>query len=458
MIQGTPVLLGGRRPRIIIVGAGFGGLTAARALKYVPADVLLLDVNNYHLFTPLLYQVASSLLDPSEIAHPVRALLRPLRNVDFKMARVTGADLEAQVLHTDGGDEPYDYLVLATGSESNFFGNASLERHATGLKVLPDGLAIRNWVLSCFERARWSSDPGERRKLLTFAVVGGGPTGVEYAGALNELIHLVLRKDYRALDVSEVRVVLLEGSPYLLGAFVPRLREAAARSLQKKGVEVWFEALVKEVNDDGVELRDGRHLEAATVIWTAGVRATDVGRRLGLETSRSGRVRVGPTLQVPGYANVFAIGDVASFEQDGEELPMLIPVAMQEAKQVGRAIRDLMAGKDARPFEYRDPGIMATIGRNSGVAQLGPVKLSGFLGWGMWLVVHLANIVTFRNRVVVLVNWIWDYFFYDRPVRLILRSIEARAPGVVPGEAVKPVLPRAEGRGRRDRAGRAAGR
>ncbi|HEV7194956.1 MAG TPA: NAD(P)/FAD-dependent oxidoreductase, partial [Pedococcus sp.] len=422
MIEGTPVLLGGRRPRVVIVGAGFGGLTAARALRYVPVDVLLVDVNNYHLFTPLLYQVASSLLDPSEVAQPVRALVRPLHNCEFKMARVTGADIRAQVLHTDAGDEPYDYLVLATGSESNFFGNQSLERHATGLKQLPEGLAIRNWVISCFERARWSADPAERQRLLTFAVVGGGPTGVEYAGALSELVRLVLRKDYRNLDVSQVRVVLLEGASHLLGAFEPRLRDAAARSLRNKGVDVWFDALVKEVGDGGLELRDGRLLEAGTVIWTAGVRATDLGHQLGLEVSRSGRLRVGPTLQVPGHPEVFAIGDLASFEQAGQELPMLIPVAMQQAKHVGRAVRDLMTGKAVRPFAYRDPGIMATIGRNSGVAQLGPIRLSGFLGWLMWLGVHLINIVTFRNRVAVLLNWIWDYFFYDRPVRIIVRS------------------------------------
>jgi NADH:ubiquinone reductase (H+-translocating) len=462
MIEGTPVLLRGRRPRVVIVGAGFGGLTTARALKYVPVDVLLLDVNNYHLFTPLLYQVASSLLDPSEVAHPVRALVRPLHNCEFKMARVTGADLRAHVLHTDAGDEAYDYLVLATGSESNFFGNQSLERHATGLKKLPEGLAIRNWVIGCFESARWSTDAAERQRLLTFAVVGGGPTGVEYAGALSELVRLVLRKDYRQLDVAQVRVVLLEGAPHLLGAFDAGLRGAAARSLRTKGVDVWFDALVKEVGDAGIELRDGRKIAAGTVIWTAGVRASDLGIQLGLEVSKTGRIRVGPSLQVPGYAEVFAIGDVASVEQAGQELPMLIPVAMQEAKHVGRAVRDLMTGKAARPFDYRDPGIMATIGRNSGVAQLGPVRLSGFLGWLMWLAVHLVNIVTFRNRVVVLINWIWDYFLYDRPVRIILRSSVPRAPRVPPdepdGERATP--PQAPGSTpeRRARAGRAAGR
>lgn len=457
MIEGTPVLLGARRPRVVIVGAGFGGLTAARALKYLPAGVLIVDRHNYHLFTPLLYQVASSLLDPSEIAHPVRGLVRPLKNVDFKLATVTGADLNARVLHTDGGDVEYDYLVLAAGSVSNFFGNQAVERHSMGLKDLPDSMAIRNWVIDCFERARWTDDPGERRALLTFCVVGGGPTGVEMAGALSELVRLVLRKDYRALDTSEVRIVLVEGAGYLLGAFDPKLRAAAARSLQSKHVEVWFDALVKDVGPNGVELRDGRQLEARTVVWTAGVRASDLGRELGLDLSRSGRVLVGPSLQVPGHPEVFAIGDLASFEQDGAELPMLAPVAMQEAKHVALGIRDLMAGKDARPFEYRDPGIMATIGRNSGVAQLGPVKLSGFPGWVFWLAVHLLNIITFRDRVVVLVNWIWDYFFTDRPVRLIVRADVPRAPGLEPAE-VTPAPPPAAVRGRRARAARAGGR
>ncbi len=441
MIEGTPVLLRGRRPRVVIVGAGFGGLTAARALRHTPVDVLLVDANNYHLFTPLLYQVASSLLDPSQVAHPVRALIRPLHNCEFKVARVTGADLNRQVLETDSGEIEYDYLVLATGSTNNYFGNPSLEQNTMGLKVLPDSLAIRNWVIECFERARWSQDDAERRRLTTFAVVGGGPTGVEYAGALMELVRNVIRKDFPRLDTSQVRVVLIEGTGYLLGAFAPKLREAGLRSLRRKGVEVWLEALVKDIGTGGITLRDGRTLDAGTVVWTAGVRANDTGRDLGLEVRPGGRVAVGPSLQVAGHAEVFAIGDLAAYRQQGEDLPMLAPVAMQQAKHVAHAIRDLMAGKEARRFVYRDPGIMATIGRNSAVAQLGPVQLSGFLGWVMWLGVHLINVVTFRSRVVVLIDWLWDYLFLDRPVRIVVRANEPRAPVAAGPDAVKPAPP-----------------
>ncbi len=410
------------------MGAGFAGLTCARRLRRAGADVLLLDRNNYHVFTPLLYQVASSLLEPGQVAHPVRALLRPLRHCTFRQASVVGADLERRVVVTDRGEVAYDYLVLAAGSESNYFGKRSLEERSLGLKQLPEAMAIRNWVLQSFERARWTADADERRALQTFAVVGGGPTGVEYAGALAELIRLVLVKDYPELDLSEVRVVLMEGSRSLLGAFHPRLQAAAARSLEAKGVEVWFEALVREVGPQGVLLEDGRSLKARTVVWTAGVRAASLGAAIGLRLTRSGRVAVEPTLQVPGRPEVLACGDLAGAVEDGRELPMLIPVAMQEAEHAARVVRALIEGAIPAPFRYRDPGIMATIGRNSAVAQLGFVRLSGFLGWLMWLGVHLVNVVSFRSRLFVLLNWAWDYFFYDRPIRLILRSVEPRAP------------------------------
>jgi NADH dehydrogenase len=419
-----PTADGRRRPRVVIVGAGFGGLTAARALKRQPVDVLVVDRHNYHLFTPLLYQVASALLDPGEIAQPIRALLRPLGNADFRMAAVTGFDLEGHRVLTDHGDLAYDYLVLAAGSQSNYFGNTAVEKHAMGLKELPEGLALRNWVLGRFEHASWTEDPGERRRLLTFAVVGGGPTGVETAGALSELMRMVLRREYRGLPMDEVRVVLIEGGRQVLGTFDPRLSAEAARSLESKHVEVWLEALVEDADAGGVTLKDGRRLDAATVIWTAGVRGADVGAKLGVPLARGARVPVEPTLQLADRPQVLVIGDLASLEQDREQLPMLIPVAMQEAKHAAATIGRLLRGQPAEPFRYHDPGIMATIGRNSGVAQLGRIKLSGFLGWVMWLVVHLINVVTFRDRVVVLVNWAWDYLLYDRPVRLIVRAGE----------------------------------
>jgi NADH dehydrogenase len=414
------------RPRVIIAGAGFGGLTCARALKRTPVDVLLLDRHNYHLFTPLLYQVASALLDPGEIARPIRELIRPLHNVEFRQAEVTGADLDRRLVVTDHGPVPYDYLVLATGSQSDYFGNQSLARHAFGLKELNEGLALRNRVLTRFEASRWITNSAERRVLLTFAVVGGGPTGVEMAGALIELIRLVLRHDYRDLDLGEVRVLLLEAGDSVLGTFDKRLQEAARRSLEKKGVEVHLGAKVEEVTGGSIRLAGGTEIPAGTVIWTAGVRASAVGTAIGLELGRQARVKVEPTLQVPGHPAVFVIGDLAGAIAGGAPLPMLIPVAMQEGRRVAATITDVVANGDASAFQYKDPGIMATIGRNSAVAELGRVKLSGFLGWLMWLVVHLVNVVSFRSRILVLINWAWDYLFYDRPIRLIVRAGDDR--------------------------------
>ncbi len=414
------------RPRVVIAGAGFGGLTCARALKRAPVDVLLVDRNNYHLFTPLLYQVASAVLDPGEIARPVRQLIRPLRNADFMLANVTGVDFEGRRLLTDRGPLAYDYLVLASGSQSDYFGNSSLAQHAFGLKELDEGLAVRNRVLMRFEEARWTDDREQRRMLLTFAVVGGGPTGVEMAGALAELTRLVLSKDYRDLDLGLVRVVLLEAAGFLLGTFAEPLREAARRSLEKKGVEVLLKAKVADVTPGSIRLVDGHEVPASTVIWTAGVRASEVGSALGFSLGRQGRVQVLPTLQATGHPEVFVIGDLAGPMDNGTPLPMLIPVAMQEGRHVGATIKDLLRGYGATNFRYTDPGIMATIGRNSAVAQLGPIRLTGFLGWLMWLFVHLINVISFRSRIVVLVNWAWDYFFFDRPIRLIVRAADDR--------------------------------
>jgi len=408
------------RPRVVIVGAGFGGLTAARALRRVPVDVILLDRNNYHLFTPLLYQVASALLSPGDIAQPVRKLVRPVRNTEFRLGEVTAIDLDARCVRTGLGELSYDYLVVAAGSVNNYFGNRSLELRSLDLKELPDAIRLRNEVLDRLEEARWTESAERRKILLTFAVVGGGPTGVEFAGALSELVRLVLRKDFRGFDISDARIVLLEGSDRLLGAFHPSLSHAALHSLEHKHVEVWLKSLVREVQPDRIELTDGRRLEAGSIVWTAGVRGSDVGRMLGVQPDRQGRVPVQPTLQLSGRPEVLVIGDLAGLDN----LPMLSPVAMQEAKHAAHVITALMAGRTPEPFQYHDPGSMATIGRNSAVAQLGRLRFSGFPGWVFWLFVHLLKMVTFRARLVTLVNWAYDYFFLDRPVRLILKPEE----------------------------------
>jgi NADH dehydrogenase len=418
------------RPKVVIVGAGFGGLTLARRLARAPVDTVLIDRNNYHLFSPLLYQVAVAMLDPSEIAQPVRKLIRGVRNCEFLQADVRELDLDAHELVTNRGRLHWDYLVLASGSVTNYFGNRSLAERSFGLKELPDGLTLRNRVLDRFERSRWVRSPEERRAMLSFAVIGGGPTGVELAGALSELIRLVLRKDFRDLDVDEARVQLLEGGDRLLPPFHPSLSEAARRSLERKSVRVRLGAMVKEVRPGEIVLEDGSTEAVGTVVWTAGVRASELGAATGVELGRQGRVPVTPTLQLEGHPDVFVIGDAAG----RDDLPMLIPVAMQGGKYVAAAIRAIVAGARPPAFRYHDPGIMATIGRNSGIAQLGGIRLHGFLGWAMWLAVHLANVVTFRARAVVLLNWAWDYLFYDRPIRI---AVGARPDPNADGDAAR---------------------
>src|SRR2546428_6641130 len=348
-------------PRVVIAGAGFAGLTCARGLKNAPVDVLLVDRNNYHLFTPLLYQVASALLDPGEVARPVRELIRPLGNADFRLARVTGVDLERRALKTDRGELPYDYLVLATGSQSDYFGNASLAKHAMGLKQMEEGLALRNRVLSRVEATQWIGDRERRRNMLTFAIVGGGPTGVEMAGALSELIRHVLKKDYPHLDLGEVRVLLLEAEGSLLATFDPALREAARRSLQRKGVEVMLGARVADVTDQSIRLAGGEEISVGTVVWTAGVRGSEVGALLGVKLLRQARRPGGQALQHPGHPAVLGIGGLVRAVDGANPLPMLIPVAMQEGRRVAATIRGQGCQCGAAAVVFQESRTMATI-------------------------------------------------------------------------------------------------
>jgi NADH:quinone reductase (non-electrogenic) len=410
------------RPTVVIVGAGFGGLRAARALRRAPVEVVLLDRNNYHLFQPLLYQVATAGLEPEQIAKPVRAILRGQSNFDFRMVDVTGADLAARRLETNGGPVAYDYLILALGGETNFFGLDSVARHGFGLKDVNEAVAIRNHVLTCFEQAMLEADPERRRARLTFVVVGGGPTGVEMAGALSELIRLVLVKDYPRLNIKDVRVLLLEATDRVLAAMPERLREAAGATLWRKHVEVRFGATVADFDGERVTLKSGEVIPARTVIWAAGARAAALTGRLGLLTGRQGRVIVGPTLQVPGRPEVYVVGDAAHFELNGEPLPMVAPVAMQMADVAARNVVHALRNEPPEPFRYSDPGTLATIGRNAAVAYIFGLELKGFPAWVTWLVVHLIQLIGFRNKLFVLLNWAWDYFFYERAVRLITRE------------------------------------
>jgi len=414
--------------RIVIVGGGFGGLACARALDGADVDVLLLDARNYHLFTPLLYQVATALLDPSDIAYPFRTVFRRSRNVRFRQARITGVDFETKQLTVSGGETiPYDTLVLATGSANAYFGNPELAERTIGMKALDEAMRLRNHVLSCLERAAQTADAAERAEWLTFVIVGGGPTGVEYAGALAELLDMVLGRDFPELAPGSARVVLVEGADRLLGVFHPKLGSYAADTLRDRGIEVRLSTLVREATERAAVLSSGDTVAARTIVWCAGVGPTDPlpdkdsEGSGGVSRSRSRR------LEVDGYLrlrpDVYAIGDVASVRPpDGTagELPMLSPPAMQEGRYVADAIR--RGGPPAEPFRYRDKGTMATIGRRAAVAQVGPVRLRGFLGWITWLVVHLYYLIGFRNRAAVLWSWGWDYLRRDRPIRLIVRS------------------------------------
>jgi len=409
-------------PTVVIVGAGFGGLNAARALRRAPVQVVLVDRNNYHLFQPLLYQVATAGLEPEEIARPARAILRGQKNFDFRMVDVTRVDFAAKRLETSAGPISYDFLVLAPGGETNFFGLESMQRHGLGLKDIPDAIEIRNHVLTCFEQAMLEPDAEKRRELLTFIVVGGGPTGVEMAGALSELIRLVLVKDYPRLNIKDVRILLLEATDKLLAAMPERLREAAVKTLWRKWIDVRFGAQVADYDGKQIRLKSGEIIPAQTVIWAAGVRASPLNATLGVAPGRQGRIPVEPTLQVPGHAEVFIIGDAAYLEQDGEPLPMVAPVAIQMGQFVARNIKRQVRGQALEPFRYRDQGTLATIGRNAAVANVYGVKATGFVAWVMWLGIHIIQLIGFRNKLFVLINWAWDYFFYERAARLITRD------------------------------------
>jgi len=404
---------------VVIVGGGFGGLYAARALRHAPVHVTLVDRRNHHVFQPLLYQVAMAALSPGDIASPIRWILRRQANVDVLLADVRSVDTANHRLLLADGELTYDYLILASGATHAYFGHQEWQRTAPGLKTLEDALEIRRRVLLAFERAERETDPEKRQRLLTFVVIGGGPTGVEMAGALAEISRQSLAQNFRHFDPSSARVFLLEAGPSVLAAFPDTLREAARQDLTRLGVNVRTGAPVTNVAPGHIEV-GAESIYAGTILWAAGVAASPLGATLGVPLDRAGRVLIQPDLTIPGHRDVFVIGDLASLNgANGKPLPGVAQVAIQMGKHAARNVQRAVEKQPYRAFEYKDLGNMATIGRASAVADFGWMTLKGYLGWLAWLFVHILNLIGFRNRLVVMVQWAWSYFSYQRAIRLI---------------------------------------
>lgn len=409
------------RYRIVILGAGFGGLWAIKTLARYPVDICLIDQNNYHTFFPLLYQVASAELEPEDIAYPVRSIIRKYPNVHFLLGKVNKIDPKAQVVETDIHVVHYDFLILAIGSVTHFFNIKGASEYVFPLKTLEQAVDIRNQILTCFERASYEPDEELQKSLLTFVIVGGGSTGVEFAGTLAELIHSHMKRDYRNLDFRKVRVILLEAAGKLLPNLPDHLGNYARERLNRIKVEVRFNSKVGEVRPDEVKLTDGSVIRTYTTVWTAGVRGEPVLNSWGLPVNPNGKVAVLNTLQIPDHPNVYVAGDLAYLEEGGHPLPMVAPVAIQQGTAAGENIVRQISGRPPAPFHYNDQGIMAVIGRRAAVAYLyNRFGFTGFPAWIIWLGIHLLRLIGFRNRLLVLTNWAWDYIYYERVVRLIL--------------------------------------
>ena len=406
-------------PHVVIVGGGFGGLNVARALAGADVRVTLLDRHNYHLFQPLLYQVATASLSPGDVASPIRWILRNQKNVEVLLAAVREIDAAGRrVIIEDGEPIPYDYLVIASGAAHAYFGHPEWAERAPGLKTLDDALEMRRRVLLAFEAAEREPDAVRQQRLLTFVIVGGGPTGVELAGALAEIARQSLRKDFRRIRPESARIVLLEGSPYVLAPFADPLRIAARQSLERLGVEVRTGSVVTGMDEDGV-LIGAERISASTILWAAGVAASPVAKSLGVPLDRAGRVTAEQTLALQAQPEIFVVGDICIFMQDGKPLPGVAQVAMQQGTCAARNIRRAIAGQPLEPFRYKDYGIMATIGRGAAVGDIFGLKISGFFAWLFWIFLHIFWLIGFRNRFVVMTEWAWAYATHQRRVRLI---------------------------------------
>lgn len=409
------------KKRVVIVGGGFAGINAARILgNKTDIDVTLIDRKNYHLFQPLLYQVAMSALGEGDIAAPLRNMLANYRNITVFKGIVEHVDAENRIVKTDFADIGYDYLILACGVKHHYFGNNQWEEYAPGLKTLAQAKEIRRRVLEAYEAAERTSDPVERKKLLTFVIVGGGPTGVELAGSIGEMSRYTLSRLYRQIDPKLTRIFIVEAAPRILGSFDPDLASKATRSLEKLGVQVWTSSMVSNVDANGVQIGNER-IEAATVLWAAGVTAIDTGKEMGVETDRIGRIIVEEDLSVPGHPEIFVGGDQAHFAHGLQNpLPGLAPVALQEGRAIARNILGELKGKPRKPFCYNDKGQMATIGKNKAILQIGNIRFDGAPAWFAWLLVHIYYLTSFKHRIFVLMQWGWSYFTFGYGARLIV--------------------------------------
>lgn len=426
----TPKQVSQTLPRVVIVGGGFGGLYAAKALADQPVQVTLIDRTNHHLFQPLLYQVATAGLSPGDIAQPIRHILKEAQNISVIMGAVEGVDPRAKVVRTKVNGYPYDFLIVAAGARHSYFGHDEWEMFAPGLKSLPDALELRRRILNAFEVAETAPDEKVRAAALTFVVIGAGPTGVEMAGAISELAKRTLVDDFRQIRTGHARILLLDAAPRILPGFTPGLSNSAKEQLKQMDVEVRVGTKVLNVTDDGVQL-ENEFISTRTVIWAAGNAASSLAGQLGGETDRQGRILVGEDLSIPGNPRIFAIGDMANFShQTGQPLPGVAPAAMQMGTHAARNILDLAQGKPARRFKYLNKGNMATIGRNRAVADLNGIRFGGFPAWLCWLLVHLIFLVGLRNQIQVFIQWIWAYFTFARGARLIYAPFQ---PAVPPG-------------------------
>ena len=409
-----------KRKRVVIIGAGFGGLWVARELSGSDYDVIIIDKNNYHTFLPLLYQVSAAEIEPEQIASPVRFIVRNFANVRFIRGQVGEIRYRDKVVICLGQQIAFDYLVIATGSVNNDFNIPGVLQYSFPLKTLDDGMILRNHILTCFERASFVDDNKQRKRLLTVVIVGGGPTGVEFAGALAELISGPLKKDFPELGNDAITIYLIEAGENLVGMYGGVLSEYTKFQLEKKGVKVLLNSAVSKMDKTGVYLKDGTIIETETVVWTAGVKGQLVNNDLKAEILPNGRITVDEYCKLPGYDDVFIIGDLANFLHNGKPLPMIAPVAIQQGKYVGTLLKAIQKGKRIKPFKYIDKGGMVAIGRNKAITQIAGLKLKGYIAWIIWIFIHILYLIGFKNKLFVMINWIWSYIFFEKSVRLIL--------------------------------------